>query len=278
MTPVAHLLRPFVDRAFRERPDLVQANVTKSCGQLTQMAVNYANADAGRIIFAFVGKHDPSESGWMPEGFVPFSTTVSRPDGQAEGISIIKVSQDAVWHLPTMQQVKAIVNSTANEDPRPEIHGPASPQGYDINPVGEDGHPQYRYTNPPVDPVTLRAVDPTGTHPVPNPTPALISQDQFAAAFGEINRFYAAPEGLQRVGGMVAGVDASVFEVMRQVAAGQITDTDTIRNAAAQMLNVTCDVQSMIAWGYQIVKGSTVAEIEKAIKGSDEWKAKHPNG
>lgn len=150
MTPVAHLIRPHVDRAFRERPDLVQQNVSRSCGLLLQLAIGYANAEAGQRIFAYVGKHEPGESGWIPDGFVPFTATVVRPDGQTESISIVKVSQDSCWYLPTRQQVKAIPNSSANEDPRPEIHGPAQPTSYDIEPEN------YRYTNPPVDVVTLK--------------------------------------------------------------------------------------------------------------------------
>lgn len=126
----------------------------------------------------------------------------------------------------------------------------------------------------PTDPDTTSLPGTPGTPPA---TP-LKARSQFDPEFKRINGFYAAPEGLQRVGGMVAGVDASVFEVMRKIANGEITDSVTIKNAAQQVLGVQCDVQAMIQWGYDLMAGATPEQIEAAIRGSDEWKAKHPNG
>lgn len=150
MTPVGHLLRPYIERAFAARPDLVAANTSKPCGLLLEMALTAANADAGSRIWAYVGKSQPGEAGWIPDGFVPFGTTIRRADGQTETISIVKCGMDAAWHLPTHQQVKVIANSTANADPDPTIHGPAKIGAYDIDPK------DYRPTNPPVDVVTLK--------------------------------------------------------------------------------------------------------------------------
>ncbi len=103
-------------------------------------------------------------------------------------------------------------------------------------------------------------------------------RDKFAPEFSQVNTFYRAQEGLQRVGGMVSGVDASVFEVMRKVAAGEITDLLTIQNAAKQVLNVTCDEAAMIQWGWDLANGKTPEQCEAEIRTSGEWKAKHPNG
>lgn len=112
--------------------------------------------------------------------------------------------------------------------------------------------------------------------PVPQPQPpARKPRPQFASEFGQVNAFYAAQEGLQRVGGMVAGVDASVFSVLRGVAEGSITDLTAIQNACRDVLKLQCDVPSMIAWGYDLMNGAKVEDVIKQIRNSDEWKAKH---
>lgn len=133
-----------------------------------------------------------------------------------------------------------------------------------------------------INPVPLRTAFPYNEGPtIPVPVPTSIprkSREQFAAEFERVNAFYTSPEGLQRVGGMVSGVDASVFEVVRRISKGEITDALTIRNANSQVLNVKCDVQSMIAWGYDLMNGISVELVLAKIKASDEWKAKHPNG
>lgn len=126
----------------------------------------------------------------------------------------------------------------------------------------------------PTDPDTTSLPGTPGTPPASS----LKARSQFDPEFKRVNNFYAAPEGLQRVGGMVSGVDASVFEVMRKIANGEITDSTTIQNAARQVLGVQCDVQAMIQWGYDLMAGATPEQIENQIRQSDEWKAKHPNG
>lgn len=111
--------------------------------------------------------------------------------------------------------------------------------------------------------------------PVPPPTPILKPRDQFAGEFARLNAYYAAPEGLQRVGGMVSNVDASVFAVIRRIADGSITDSETIRNACAQVLAIQCDAQAMAAWGYDLMTGATVEQCIARIRQSGEWQAKH---
>lgn len=118
---------------------------------------------------------------------------------------------------------------------------------------------------------------PTPIPPTPTPTPVK-SREVFSREFAQVNAFYAAPEGLQRLGGMVSNVDASVVEVLRKVANGQITDLLTIQNACGQILMLTCDVVSMNQWGYDLVTGTSVPTVIEAIKQSDEWKLKHPGG
>jgi hypothetical protein len=76
------------------------------------------------------------------------------------------------------------------------------------------------------------------------PTSAIKPRDQFAKEFLQVNGFYAAREGLQRPGGMV--------------------------------INGACDVSAMAQWGYDLITGATPKDVIKAIRQSDEWKAKHP--
>lgn len=127
-----------------------------------------------------------------------------------------------------------------------------------------------------VQPQTLEQIDAgRSPGPAPAPVPALKSRDQFAAEFVSVNAFYSSREGLQRVGGMVAGVDASVFAVLRGVADGSVLDYLAIRNACSQVLSLQCDAQSMIAWGYALMVGATPEQVIAQIRQSDEWKAKH---
>jgi hypothetical protein len=83
------------------------------------------------------------------------------------------------------------------------------------------------------------------TEPTPPKEPAVKSREQFFAEFRAVNDFYAAPEGLQRPGGMVIG--------------GQ------------------CDTEAMAAWGYNLMVGGTVEGIKAAIRTSEEWRIKHAN-
>lgn len=122
-----------------------------------------------------------------------------------------------------------------------------------------------------------------GAAPMPQPPrppapPPIKSREQFRKDFEEVNTFYASMEGLQRIGGMVAGVDASVFHVFLRLSNDEALDDLAIRNAAKAVLNVRCDVQSMIQWGYDLMTGASALEVIKRIRDSEEWKSKHPAG
>lgn len=137
------------------------------------------------------------------------------------------------------------------------------------------------FTDPVTDAGPAAWVAPGSATPVPGPMPTpapspKVSREQFAKDFAAVNAFYAAQEGLQRVGGMVSHVDASVFETFRKIVDGSVDDLLTIRNAARQVLLLTCDVEAMAAWGYDLANGAKVEDILAAIKGSDEYKSKHP--
>lgn len=84
--------------------------------------------------------------------------------------------------------------------------------------------------------------------PGPNPTPGLISRDEFYTRFKQVNDYYAAPEGLKRPGGMV------------------IDSANPVR----------CDAEAMGKWGYDLMLGKTVEQCKAEIRQSDEWKSKHP--
>jgi hypothetical protein len=82
----------------------------------------------------------------------------------------------------------------------------------------------------------------------PEPPPMFKSREQFFAEFKELNAYYAAPEGLQRPGGMV------------------IDTADP----------VPADVEAMASWGYDLMAGATVESCKARIRQSEEWKSKHP--
>lgn len=155
--------------------------------------------------------------------------------------------------------------------------GIQSQRAKNANELAPEGDPSPLLCNP-TDFVAPAAYDGTVPQPGPSPTPPApkVSREQFAKDFAAVNAFYAAQEGLQRVGGMVSRVDASVFETFRKIVDGSVDDLLTIRNAARQVLLLTCDVEAMAAWGYDLANGAKVEDILAAIKGSDEYKSKHP--
>jgi hypothetical protein len=89
----------------------------------------------------------------------------------------------------------------------------------------------------------------SGSTPIPQPSPALKPRDQFYAEFQQVNDFYIAPEGLQRIGGMVK------------------TDNQG---------RTVCDSEAMGAWGYDLMTGKTVEQVKTSIRHSGEWQSKHP--
>jgi len=75
-----------------------------------------------------------------------------------------------------------------------------------------------------------------------------MNAEQFRQDFPKVNDFYAAPEGLQRPGGMVI-------------------DRDGVP---------TCDIEAMTQWGVQLAAGTPLSSVLHQICQSDEWKTKHP--
>ena len=112
--------------------------------------------------------------------------------------------------------------------------------------------------------------------PPPPPQPVLKPLEQFKAEFGMVNDFYASQPGLQRVGGIVSGVDASVWKVLQRYANGWPVDALALRNAVQAALLVTADIQAMAQWGRDLMLGQTPAQVIQRIRQSDEWKAVHP--
>lgn len=153
--------------------------------------------------------------------------------------------------------------------------GAANQRAKNANEMAPEGDPNPLLCSP-EDFVEPAPYDGTVPQPGPTPPPVKVSREQFAKDFSALNDFYAAPEGLQRVGGMVAGVDASVFETMRKIVSGEVDDLLIIKNAAAQVLNVVCDEAAMIQWGYDLMSGVPLSQIIESIKQSGEYKAKHP--
>lgn len=150
-------IRPFLQRTIDEHPQQWAANTYESCMDILQLTLRQAGQD-----WQFVGKTpDMDGRSEQPYGFRPFSVELSRPDGQRQTVRIVGCSHDAAWHVPSARQVKVIVNSAANSDPRPEIHGPALIGG-DVIPVEH-----YRWHNPPVP--QIGGVTPNPPQP-PNPT------------------------------------------------------------------------------------------------------------
>lgn len=175
MTP-AQMIRPFLEQADREHPELKVDNRFASCFTLLKNTIEKAGPD-----WAFVGKTSMDGGMYTPPGFQPITMTVPREDGQMVPISIIGLSMDAIWHLPTRKQVKLIANSTANE-PGPWEHGPAHLDPYDIDEFNQaTGQRQYRWHNPPVLQGALMSGAPQPGQPVPQtPRPASLHLPSYA--------------------------------------------------------------------------------------------------
>lgn len=131
-------IRPMIDQAWAQRPDLPQTNTYQSCFELLQLILALAGPE-----WAHIGKSG-GESGYAPPGFTPRVVHLRRNDGQFEDVTITHLSHDAAWHVPSARQVKIIVNSAANSDDRESIHGPAQKGGHEIEPQF------YRTNNPPI--------------------------------------------------------------------------------------------------------------------------------
>lgn len=241
MTP-AQMIKPFLKQVDRERPDLRITNTALSCFELLQRTLYFAGPD-----WAFVGKTEHMDGGKVyPPELKPITLDLVRPDGQTQTVQIVALSMDAAWHLPTMRQVKVIGNSSANDDARPQIHGPANLEPYDIDPK------DYRWHNPPIAQSFLNPKFPPlppVVEPPPSTPPATrFSKEQAYAELQWLNRVY--QDELLRPGGMV------------------LPDRDG---------RMVADVQALGEWHWQrIIEGKSREDILSQIRGSYEWKAKHP--
>ena len=185
-------IRPFLLRVIELRPQRWAENTYQSCAEILTLTLSLAGPE-----WAFVGKTaDADGRSEQPPGFVPFDVSLMRPDGQSQTIRIVGVSHDAAWHVPSGRQVKVIVNSAANSDDRPEIHGPARIGG-DVIPVAD-----YRWHNPPV-PQTNSGPQPV---PMPGPPPAPSAQppgrEEALSELQWLHGYYMAADGLQRPRGL----------------------------------------------------------------------------
>jgi hypothetical protein len=241
MTP-ADIIRPCLAEADRRKPHLRIDNRMPTCFELLQDALALGGPD-----WAFIGKSTTKgESGFRPSWLIPQSVPCIRPDGQREIVTIDLLSMDAAWHLPSKSQVKVIVNSTANDDLDPKIHGPARLDSYDIARTNsETGQPNYRWHNPPVQ---QRAGSGTITPPPVTPTTpsGILAQDVALQRLTQLNDFYAAADGLKRPGGMIDS-------------------------------NGRVDTVAIAQWFYQmVIYGKSWDDVRSQIRHSNEWRTKHP--
>ncbi|MEO8680390.1 MAG: hypothetical protein ABI665_15165 [Vicinamibacterales bacterium] len=216
---------PFLQAADRERPDLKSINTAQSCFALLRLTLAKAGPDWG-----FVGKTDTMDDGkFTPPDFRPRAMRLQRPDGELETVQIVGLSMDAAWHGPSHRQIKVIANSSANDDPRPEIHGPAQLTPYEIDPQW------YRWHNP------LIAQSFEGGDPVPAPRPLTLPsyEDLGGDAYwrAEIGVPLQAdmaiktplhPEGQTLNDGSTVWISRPIFRILHAYLSGQTPDRPAI--------------------------------------------------
>lgn len=237
---LASEIEPFLLEADRRRPDLRITNTAASCFELLQLTLALAGGN-----WAFIGKtRNMDGASFTPAGFEPLTMTLTRPDGERQTVTIVGVSMDACYHLPSRTQIKVIANSCANDDPNPAIHGPARLTPYEI------GREHYRWHNPLIP--QFGASEPTPKpEPKPEPLPSkVLPKGEAFAKLSALNAFYQAPEGLQRPGGLVR------------------PDNDG---------RMVADMEAIAQWFYQLViEGVPLDHVFAQIRASEEWRGKHP--
>jgi len=180
-------IRPYLKAAIDRFPEAWRENTYSSCDLINAETLKRAGVD-----WFHVGKSSQMGEGdiWLPPG-LRREVDLLRPDGQLQRVLIDKISHDAAWHRPSGRQVKVIVNSAANSDPRPEIHGPARIGG-DIIPVKD-----YRWHNPPV--AQWKRDELPQPHPQPQPQPGFtITDDELKAAAENLEQMYKTELGRQQ--------------------------------------------------------------------------------
>lgn len=244
----AAALKPFLLEANRRRPELAVDNRFQSCFTLLELTLQLAGKD-----YYFIGKTSRMDgASFVPPWFTPIEIACVRPDGQRQNVLIDGLGMDACWHIPTMTQIKVIVNSTANE-PGPWVHGPAGLDPYDIPRISpETGEVQYRWHNPPMPQNGGGVVvAPPATGPAPQ-LASLPGRQEMQEAGEWLDGYYKSNAGLQRPLGLSKngapdweGVGAWLFDVYLKA---RLSGKDVSQ-----------------------AKGA----VDLAIKATDEWKSKH---
>lgn len=233
-----------VRQVSREYPELLQANLGRTCYQHTVYVILALEA-AGHQ--ASLMAKSPGEGQYTPPGFQP--RTVTGLDGKPYPCS--GVSHDAIWC--DGKQFDTL--GSANEHDQPIYRKSTDPfWSFDPNdgpqiiavPIwNEIPRANWRANNPPM----TEAVT-----PIPQPQPIVLpGREEMMNAGKWLDRYYRAPEGLQRPNGLSInggpdweGVGAWLFDVyLAARVAGK---------------NATEATQAVI----------------KAIRQTDEWKSKHP--
>lgn len=170
MSRAVDVIREAARQVDQRDPSRLIRNLKGDCWQVLSEAVKIAGPE-----YAFVGKTSTMDGDGKitPLGFSPISMTIARDDGERVGITIVALSMDAVWHLPSMKQIKVIVNSTDGEIAAGGRGNPARLDSYEIEEFKADGSRQYRWHNPPISYQQVFGVQsPSQPNPPQSPQPA----------------------------------------------------------------------------------------------------------
>jgi len=170
-TPFAQPQPPSLLEALKQtasrHAQLLQTNTYESCLEFVQHFLEEVNDPR----WGHVGK-TAGEGQSVPVGFAPIDAcsdgTLSAracPGGTTGPYRITGVSHDAIKYKPTGYVVDLLGNASANSDPRPEIHGPATVH-WDLVPAEH-----WRASNPWIARVPLGGPAPA---PVPTPVPIVL--------------------------------------------------------------------------------------------------------
>lgn len=224
-----------VRHVHAQHPELLAENLGRTCHQFTLHVIDQLRAADH---FAFLMCKTRGEGQYIPLGFQP--RDVIGLDGKTYRCT--GVSHDAIWC--DGKQFDTII--AANESDHPlivdgkRVH--ASPTWHEIP------ERYWRPQNPP-----LRQSNTTIPTPGTNePTLGVMPKGEAFAALQALNAFYAAPEGLQRPGGLT------------------LPDRDG---------RMVADMEAIAQWFYQIViERVPLDAVFTQIRNSEEYKSKHPNG
>lgn len=221
-----------VRQVAQAHPELLRINRGSTCYQHTAFVVE-ALQKAGHAA-SFIGK-TAGEGQYTPPGFTP--RTVAGLDGKP--YIVTGVSHDAIYC--DGQQIDTLAKANDGETPIYEADGTPMTAVPVWNAIPRE---YWRPQNPPI---AMTAPAP----PAPTPPPStVLSKGEVFARLQALNAFYAAPEGLQRPGGLVR------FDEQGRTVA---------------------DMEAIAQWFYQLViEGVTLDQVFTQIRSSDEWRGKHP--